>query len=207
MKKVLIVGSEGNMGSRYRIICNSLGVEVFGIDKGLNDFNDLLKEIMTVDGIIIATPTATHLDFLKTLHKTNLPILCEKPLTTDIKKLTEFFNEDFHKKSKIRMVNQYEYMISEDDIGSSYYNYFKHGSDGLGWDHINIIGLAKGDVQIGENSAVWQCQINGAELCIADMDHAYIAMIEDWMQKPDGDLAYILEAHTKVSEFLSRVRN
>ncbi len=193
MKKVFISGITGNMGSRYALICKRLGLKVYGAD--IISFSSQLQQCAEeyVDGIIIATPTYTHMDAINIFASIEgIPILCEKPIRKGKVQTSNHFN--------VRMVNQYKYMIDENKKGQTYYNYFKTGQDSLLWDCINIFGLAKGKLKIKNDSPIWDCMINGQKLNLADMDQAYIDMIEDWVKNPINNHKYIEKTHKRVFE-------
>ncbi len=193
--RVFISGVNGNMGRRYRAICYHLGYQVIGADKEVS-FIDQSYYISSksIDRIIIATPTSTHLDAINIFGSTvGRPMLCEKPISqTGI--------VDGH--NPLTMINQYKYLVDKDRIGDTYYDYWNTGGDGLYWDCINIIGMAKGKVRIGNDSPIWTCGINGQKLSIADMDKAYIAMVKDWVENPEPNHKYMEHAHTRVIELI-----
>lgn len=187
---VLLLGSEGNMGKRYQAILRKLRISFTGVDK--NDIRPKDK----FSHVIIATPTDTHYDLIKEYKQYSVPILCEKPITTNPNELEQIMIW----KAKLTMVNQYAHMQMFRASGSSCYDYFKTGDDGLGWDCINILGMAKGKVTLMNKSPIWQCQLNGQTLRINDMDEAYISMIMQWCWSDYswGDIDYIINAHQKV---------
>lgn len=194
MKNVFILGSKGNMGRRYHVILNMLGVAVTG-----TDVDGTLAGIERADGIIIATPTDLHLQHLDAMIRFHLPILCEKPFTKDITKLHSFYDRHGAKVDYIRMVNQYQYMISSNAYGDTEYNYFKTGGDGLVFDCLNIIGLAKGNCVLKNDSPIWKCKINGQTLSQGLVDKSYVDMIEDWVKHPSSNFQYAKTAHEKAS--------
>lgn len=198
MKNIFISGISGNMGRRYAIILHDLGIKVYGADERLSFTQQaMVCAEHKCDGIIIASPTNTHLDAINIFHNFwSRPILVEKPLGRCVPGIDRSFN--------IRMVNQYEYLIDKDRVGSTYYNYYKTGSDGVYWDCINIIGLANGPVKLETSSARWRCIINGQELSIADMDGAYYSMIENWLTDPKPNHEYQVKAHSKVVDLIKR---
>lgn len=210
--KILIVGNLGNMGRRYQLICESLGCEVTGWDtaigKGIEGRRYSLDQYA---GVIIATPTCTHLNVIEG-YAGKLPILCDKPICTNLKRIDELLAIPG---INLRMINQYEYFENQrvnfikevksrihtdvyDSQKKTYYNYFKHGADGILWDCINIIGLAQGPCEIAEDSLVWECVINGHRCELADIDRSYIWNITDWLGKFDNNHNYIKHAHRKV---------
>jgi hypothetical protein len=193
MKKIYISGVKGNMGRRYKLICKRLGLKLFGSD--CTSFTEQASFCLHegIDGIIVATPTYTHVDALNIFsHITpNIPVLVEKPI-----QLGEILVPPEH---NVTMVNQYKYLVGNNNsVGITYYNYFKTGGDGLLWDCINIIGMAKSEVTIKNSSLLWGCVINGKKLRLQDMDKAYVEMVKDWTEKPVGNHGYIEHAHKAV---------
>jgi len=203
MKNVFISGIDGDMGQRYATILVNMGINVVGADKESPLWSQskyIAKPSNNVDGVIIASPTQNHIDSIKLIRDDNpkIPILCEKPLDLN--------NCRFHMEN-VTMVNQYKFLIPKEALGGdgpTEFNYYKHGKDGLEWDCINIIGLANGSIQLGDNAAKWHCVINGHKINLKHMDDAYALMIIDWMDNPEGNLEYINEAHHKVHLFINQ---
>lgn len=201
MEKVFIVGINGNMGSRYSAILKyCFNIEPDGTDIDLEDDFDfyIIGDPKEADGIILASPTEFHLQDLAEYLNYGVPILCEKPLTTDLEKLEEFAFKHSDKLHLIQMVNQYNFLTEKTDEGETYYNYFKTGNDGIYWDCINLIGLAKKRPKLQNTSPLWECKINGRNLSSLDMDNAYVRMINDWLKNPTSNFEYALDAHRKV---------
>lgn len=196
MKKVFISGINGNMGARYGLICRTLGLDVYGSDQSsFTEQGDFCVR-NNIDGIIVATPTFTHVDAINIFgnEAPDIPVLIEKPIRLGpVETMPDY---------KLTMVNQYKYLVDNDRIGLTYYNYFKTGGDGLLWDCINIIGLAKTEVSIKRQSPFWRCSINGQDLNIKDMDKAYYDMLDDWTTNPVSNHEYIQKAHAKVNEMV-----
>jgi len=199
------------MGKRYVGICKLLGHTVYEADtlrpecKIPNDF----------DGIILATPTKWHLDQINYWMVYNKPMLVEKPLFTDHYEYKLFKLDTFPKKL-VRMINQYEYYIAKRHMQSEYvkiqehtrtskvthYNYFRSGNDTIIWDCINIVGLADtdSDIELSNDSLVWDVAINGYQLDLSEMDAAYIWNVLDWTQNFDSNYDYIVHAHNRCFE-------
>jgi hypothetical protein len=198
--KVLIVGSEGSMGKRYQAILKSLEVPFLTADvhHSVEQIINLVKEC---SAIIIATPTNTHLHYLRLFSSLGKPILCEKPLSKDVSELLEIQNIVREKDVNLTMVMQYKMLIDPDGTGPSYYDYFRHGNDGLAWDCIQILSLAKGKVSLKEDSPIWHCMINGKKLNLSDMDKAYIDFIRFWLKKPGDKIGDLIEHHLRVLEY------
>ena len=195
---ILLVGSEGNMGGRYKAIFEYLGLEYVCADKTI----DQKIHPIGYDRILIATPTNTHLDVLREYCLKGLPILVEKPVCKTRRELEELIAV-FQTNRKIYMVNQYAYNYEarfQQEIGVTYYDYFKHGEDGLYWDCIQAIHMANGPLEIKEGSPVWKCCVNGIDYSLGDMDKYYIRMIRDFagqMRNLWGPKD-IIESHRKV---------
>jgi hypothetical protein len=203
---VYIVGNKGNMGRRYGAILDYLGVPHTGHDRAKEGRTVFRSDYKKATHFIIATPTDRHIDDIKFLLKLQLnkPILCEKPLSLDlgsILDLERFIKEDA---ALVSMVNQYKYMADEACVGVTCYDYFKTGNDGLAWDCINIIGLAKTKpLYIKNESPIWRASINGKKLSLSMVDEAYVAMIKDFLSREYVcNWAYSVKAHEKVIEWL-----
>jgi len=213
-KKILVVGSEGNMGKRYMLILKHLGHLPYGFDLKNNHpvpVDEIEKYQDKYDGIIIATPTLHHLGNIALYSRSGLPILCEKPLANyfDPHTLQSTIAPD---SLKIRMINQYQYyenkrldhlkIIKEHEIHElpkiTTYNYFKTGQDGILYDCINILGLAKHKFDIRNDSPIWNCALNGFRCRLDGMDHAYVWNVKDWLEKFDSNKQYIMNAHDKI---------
>lgn len=192
---ILVIGGLGNMGRRYVSILRYLNHTpvITDIDTKKEDVVELAKKS---DGIIIATPTIKHMSYLKLLLPLDKNILCEKPITKNPRDFHEI-NELLKKGSVLQMVSQYEELLKCPQIKDmdhfneegkkiivkykTRYNYFKHGSDGLFWDCIQIFKYAAGDIYLGETSPIWECKINNELLSLGKMDHAYINHIKKWI--------------------------
>lgn len=189
--RVMVIGHLGNMGQRYVSILKHARIPWCGLD---------VSEHTPVDEapthVIIATPTTTHIGLIKSTAKLypNVPILCEKPISTDLEDLQEL-------PSNLYMVNNYQYMPIDHTAKSlTLYDYYKSGDDGLEWDCIQLIGLANSKIELAKNSPIWTVILNGQVLDAKWVDHSYIGMIRDFT----GDMQYcwgvdkIKEVHEKV---------
>jgi hypothetical protein len=203
---VLIVGSEGSMGKRYQAILKYLNRKFICVDKQ-NTLNEVSTAAQKSQGIIIATPTHTHGDLIRQFAMLGKPILCEKPITKDPQELKDIITDLKTWGSPFRMMMQYEMLIDRSTIGPSHYDYFKHGSDGLIWDCMQIIALARAKLELREESPVWSCKINGKTLSLAHMDAAYIGYVQKWFQSPRQDLGYIESVHQKVLDAEKKAKN
>ncbi len=125
------------------------------------------------------------------------PILCEKPICKDPDELLALMAECRRAGTRLQMVSQYDHLVGT-GTGPSYWNYFKSGNDGLAWDCIQIIGLAKERPVLDNTSPIWSCMINGLKIYIEQMDKAYILMIREWLLRPRDDIERIITSHLKV---------
>lgn len=192
--KIFIFGCKGNMAKRYAAILEHLGHSWCGED--LDYSEGLLSDC---DAVIVATPTDTHVKVLRQILDCGKPILCEKPITKDLKELRQLMADCVLAGTKLQMVSQYDHLVDWEGRGPSYYDYFKTGPDGMPWDCLQIIWLAKGEVEIGNKSPVWICKINGMPLDLNDMDGAYVDEIKAWLNRPRNDIGRILDSHEKVA--------
>jgi len=199
-RRILVIGYQGNMGRRYTSILDDLLIPWFGIEaSGIHWDNQRKEKVSGLDtnpfhSIILATPTNTHMAMIKKYRNMNIPILCEKPISFEMEDIDYIIRN----KIQVSMVNQYKFLAGKS--GVTYYNYFKTGNDGLGWDCINIIGLAYEKPFINNTSSKWKCCINGKELNISMIDDSYIEMIKHWMDDQRPDFEYMKKAHSRVLE-------
>lgn len=187
------------MGKRYQAILKHLkkDFKCFDIDSTHYEIVDWCENS---EGIILATPTETHVDYLLLLEKCKKPVLCEKPLSMYKSDLEEI-KWACQRGLNLTMQMQYKYFDNKECNGPSEYNYFRHGNDGLSWDCLQIIGLARGEVSLKEDSPKWICKLNGLDLDLSQMDDAYIWSVKNWLEKPGDDINSLLEIHQKVAKY------
>lgn len=184
MPNVTIIGANGNMGTRYRLILERFhpDARVFTFDA-----NDAVGKIVHAarhsDKVIIATPTKSHIAVLKVLCESldrPIDILCEKPVVTsesDFQKLVAL-----EKKANIYMVNNYAYCLMASKLEkATRYHYYNSGNDGLVWDCIQLIHMAKGNIDIDRTRPIWLCEINGNKIKREEIDITYCKMIRDFL--------------------------
>lgn len=201
---ILIVGSEGSMGKRYQAILSHLGKNFSCVDL-IHTRAHIDKMAYTSEGIIIASPTHTHLPYVQSFCQMKKPILCEKPLSTDPHEISEILNLSDAGDFPLTMMMQYQWLVNPALVGESYYDYFRHGADGIVWDCMQIIALAKKSVHLREKSPIWKCRINGYDLNVSHMDSAYVEYVSNWLKHPSQDLGYLAEIHSKVLEYEQRM--
>ena len=193
------------MGRRYSAVLKFLRHEIVPIDVE-ESLRQRQSAYRTSDAILLCTPTDEHVRGLfeiGDLGARHIPILCEKPISTDLVDVKRVCNWARQSGFNLQMVNQYEHIsgFSTENRGKSFYHYFNSGRDGLAYDCINILGLAKDGCELSNESHVWRCRINGSFLKLKDMDHAYVNMIESWLKRPLPNLDYILHAHQRAHDY------
>lgn len=197
--KILILGSEGSMGTRYRACLTHLGYSYDTFDVRVNgSFHPPFDKYTHV---AICTPTHTHFELLKELIPMNKEILCEKPITKNIEELILIKNLIEKHKSRVIMMLQYSMLVEESLKHGSHYNYYKTGNDGLYWDCLQILHLSNDVPKIKNTSPIWSCAINGKELRIGKMDYAYVVFLQKWIVgtiKQDFDK--IIKSHLLAKE-------
>lgn len=201
MRKILIIGSKGNMGRRYAAICKYLKIPFVGIDRG-DCFNPV-----DFTSYIIATPTDDHLHtarFILDNAPNKVRILCEKPvaIVSNVLEGLSVACDAKYSGHEFFMVNQYAYypnLSLRKEL--TYYNFFHSGKDSLKWDCIQLIYLARGEITLDNTSPIWECRINGEWLNRETLDECYIDMIEDFYANTKRMLwgwDDIFKAHRKV---------
>jgi hypothetical protein len=202
---IVILGHKGNMGARYGRILDHLGVDWIGLDQSTAPIEPetIRDAVDNSNGVIIATPTETHVPLLKLVADLETPVFCEKPITKNLKELREILVKYQDSYTPFSMVLQYKELLNDVSFGNSSYNYFKTGKDGLEWDCIQIIGLAKGHVEIKNDSPIWECTLNGQKLNLSDMDQAYIWNVQRWLNGQYQSLKEVYEIHERVEKFIN----
>lgn len=186
------------MGKRYQAIFKHLDEPIWCVDKDLT-LDEIMLRASRAERMILATPTPTHWDFLQRLLRLGKPILCEKPIVQDSEKLIEIYRLAQLHRAQLTMMFQYSELVDDRTEGESFYDYFRTGQDGPVWDCLQIIGLAKGDVEVKNESPIWTCKINGKMLSLAQMDGAYLSFVSKWLKgRVEQDFSEIIAIHEKV---------
>lgn len=191
---IVLIGANGSMGKRYQAILRYLGQEFRGFDLG--EDTDAIADAERVSaGVIIASPTETHEDYLRALSDIPAPILCEKPITKNLHGLCHILKRTM----PLRMMNQYAILDDPDSAGLTLYNFYHHGSDTIQWDCMLLIGLARGSVALYDHSPIWTCTLNGRALSLDEVGRAYVSYVDRWLQHPDQDREEIYRMHEKAA--------
>ena len=181
---ILLIGARGSMGRRYAAILRYLNVPYVGHDVE-STAERVVEDVASAEifGTIIATPTATHYGYWRLLDPLGKPILCEKPLTKSPAEMEEMLNG----RSPLRMMTQYALLDDPCSFGETLYDYYDSGKDGLAWDCMQIIGLARGPLVVRNESPVWRCILNWRVLTLEQVHQAYVDYVRLWLEKPDQD--------------------
>jgi hypothetical protein len=196
--KVCIIGNKGNMGRRYAACLDYLNIDHWGYDGAPPE--SFVSKLDDTTHVIIATPTETHVSIFKMIQvlSDKLPILCEKPITKDLKEL-ESINLD-----NLYMVNNYQYIANSIEYRNETvsYDYYHSGNDGIAWDCIQLFAFGN-DIKLSNKSPKWQCSINGTPLSKDLIDQSYIDMLKDFTgpMKHVWDKNTIIDLHLKVAKY------
>lgn len=220
---MLIIGSNGNIGRRYVNICKYLHIPHTAVDIKSNSEEDICVEIEKNEFILLCTPTDTHYEMIEKIIKikkyknTKTYLLCEKPITKNKVELEKLLFDTVNSKITLFMVNNYNFIEIEPESNgiikifkkimndfTTEYNYFHSGTDGMIWDCIQLVYLAKGKIILKQESPIWHCKINGVKISREQVDYSYIAMIIDFVTKREKmwTLSDIIKSHQKVMELI-----
>jgi len=195
------------MGRRYQAILTKLGVPYLCKDRETKetDLISLLEDDKDIDHVILTTPTDTHYNLLKLLKNwPDLRILCEKPISKNLNELIEIGEW----KLDITMMYQYKYVETEEnpDARGCHYVYYNHGSDGLVWDNIQLVGLAEDYLYLRENSPVWDMNINGKKVKRESVDNAYVKFVDAWLCEEEvQEIDALVDLHIKAARLQQKV--
>lgn len=219
---ICIVGINGRQGKRYKSICEYLNIPYIGYDcHATNDdeYKHVVKSniesetiIMNSDKIIIATNTKSHLRLLERFAPFKKPMLCETPIVKS-KEALKAFKELTKINDQIYMVNHLAYLKSCDKIKlcnyKTYYDYFKCYGEGLYWDSIQVIGLAKDGFNLDNSSPLFDCTINGVKYIKSDIDLLYKLMVQDFYgeMKNLWDIDDIVSVTNKVLNIIEGIKD
>lgn len=183
---ICLIGGKGGIGSRYSAIMKYLQIPYVIADMDTPEIN-----IVDYDKFIVATPTETHVHFLKELE--GRTILCEKPVSknpTEIPMMKHAF-----------VVNNWEYVVRLMNIDEPLmieYDYYRSGKDGLYWDCCQLLYLDP-QAKLSQQSPKWNVKINGKFVPYRTLEESYIRMIKDFSQDRFNYL-WTLEQGKEMSE-------
>lgn len=219
---VLLVGHRGNMGRRYAAILDYLEVSWIGTEHFQLHQHEVIQSRNMDDvysHIIIATPTDAHDMILRLLHGYKGRVLCEKPLckndlidngTAHKIPLTSYWPEHLY------MVNNYAHITEEfwKQRGLTSYHFYNTGNDGLLWDCLQLLVIARHGVEFGTKSPIWEVQINGTMVPHRAINMSYVSMIEEFLKYNFNREKFwhandprVLRAHAIASSFPSNLKS
>lgn len=164
---ICLIGGRGSIGSRYACIMRALSIPftVYDLDTPKIDLHSYHK-------FIIATPTDTHVKFLRELEGAR--ILVEKPVSKNPHEIPIF--------DKVYTVCNWKYVADLMKQKAPYqisYDYYRTGPDGLYWDLSQILYLDP-EATINNQSPKWNVQINGCSVAYRTLEESYVRMIQDF---------------------------
>jgi hypothetical protein len=152
---------------------------------------------------IVCTPTSDHLATLVKMQGYEGDILCEKPLVMGNEIDIGFFFATMRAlKLNVRMVCNWAFtapnFIDKPESRIIEYDNYNTGKDGMAWDCIQLIYIAKGFPILKTKSPFLDCKIDGERVDEADIAYSYVAMIEAWLKDPTN--LWSLEDAKKATE-------
>lgn len=175
------------MGKRYQAILKYLEVPFIGFDLKTSPTKPFIEWILNqplkIVDAIIASPTETHEFYLGAMLGYGVKrILCEKPISASSKILSSILRSMNNRHVKLDMMFQYAELnpASLEASDHTIYDYFRHGSDGLFWDCVQLLALAESTIELRETSPHWKCILNGRILKLSEMDDAYVSIVKKW---------------------------
>lgn len=200
-RHVVLVGANGSMGRRYRAILRWLRIPVTTYDiqdEGCSPAA-VLAASETARAVIIATPTRTHSFYGNLLWDCPAPLLIEKPMSKNLKVVEHMLNRP----SDITTMAQYA-MLDNTKLGeTTRYDHYHSGSDGLAWDCMTLLGLARGHAVLNDESPIWDCTLNGQRLTLEDVQISYVKYLEAWLGSGRSPVSrdWMMLAHERAEEW------
>ena len=194
--QILLIGGYGSIGRRYAAILKNL--------KANFDIYDITvrtePKFEKYDAFIIASPTDTHLDYLKKLQVYQRPILCEKPVSKTPGDIPEIDNAF--------VVCNYFYVAQMLNIQPPYkifYDFYNTGKDGMYWDCCQLIYMDP-KMKLRMNSHRWNLNINDNWIKFRNLEEAYFRMISDFIYGKYENLWTLKDAKKMSQAVVDRMR-
>lgn len=186
--RILLIGANGSIGSRYAAIFRYMGIKYTPIEVW-----DRLEDVVSDNRqeytyALIASPTETHIEFCNRLLTLNIPFLCEKPLTQDLEEAKDLMDRVIKEGAtgRCHVVCNYEILFrSYSPMDEISYNYYKTGPDGMLWDCCQLLYYAyKNEIEchIFTDSPVWTLEVDGEVVPYRDIEESYVDMIRCWLR-------------------------
>lgn len=183
IKTVLLVGALGSIGQRYKAILEWLGCDVTPYDIGY-DANVLAK---LYDGIIIASPTTTHFNYINLFKNNMTPILVEKPMCATVAEAAEI-SKDQSVALYVHVVDNWAYILNDlSGYGKHtlvYKNYYT-GKEKLAFNLAQPAYFTRGGMlklELNEPMFTLHDIDKPATYNTADVDYSYIKMLSVWVK-------------------------
>lgn len=178
---ILIIGSRGSIGTRYRTILEDMGESYCEYDPAINSLEDDAFDPMVFEKAIIASPTNTHFKYCNLMMDLKKPFLCEKPLSQNLEECELLAKRQRTEKYKGYVVNNWNFLIPEGEkVRSIEYDYYRTGPDGFCWDLAQPIYIGfkhNAKLHLHKKSALWNVRINNESVQYRDIEWSYLDMI------------------------------
>jgi len=176
--RVLVLGNLGSMGQRYMAVLNYLCHDISTYDPALDP--EWVPGWLDMDGVIIASPTRTHIDWLTRLHAFKGPILCEKPISLDAEAIRLLPPQagPRHMVSNWRYIPGMGQRLQSNDIR---YHYYNCGGESLEENMFQPIMLADPvRSEIDLTAPVFLLLVNDNLIRLEEIQQTYVDMVSDW---------------------------
>jgi hypothetical protein len=180
VKKVLIVGSEGSIGRRYKAVVTHCDALYIPCDKRNNTTHNIESDF---DMAIVASPTDMHAYHVTRLLKKQKPILCEKPLGADMYDVRQILGEP-GAKDLVYVVDNWSWMIGSSETNNRiiYKNFFT-GSENIAYNLAQPIYLSSTSrFKFNLNYPYFEAIVNDKVYTTHDVDRSYVKMIHHWLR-------------------------
>lgn len=187
---ILIIGSRGRIGTRYRHILKTLKVDYCEYDPALrfDESDDFDPDAF--DMTIIASPTKTHFKYCNQMMDLKKPFLCEKPLSHDLIECEKLAERQIKEGHSGFVVNNWSFVMPN-EIDSMEYNYYQTGPDGFVWDLSQLIYIADKNnamTRFNNESVIWNARVNGKSIAYREIELSYFEMIRKFLIQDEESL-------------------
>lgn len=179
MKRVLLVGSSGAIGRRYKAILNYLNVDVLECDPESGTGDNIFNK---TDGVLVASPTTTHRSILEYVLKHDVPVLCEKPLCASLEECYHAIHLP-NAKRRLYMVDNWVHMLGgfRKNYVIKYRNWYM-GKESFAFNMAQPIYLTSlGKLQVNKNYPMFEAHVDDKIYTAYEIEKSYVEMIEKWI--------------------------
>lgn len=189
--KVLVAGGLGAIGRRYAAILENIGVDVRINDtSAYNKKTNVGRDIRWSDKVLIATPTNTHMDWIKLCHAESKPFLVEKPVcrTKQLSHLRGLINNGVWG----NVVCNYKFALqatAREDYTPISYDYYNIGNENkikgaIYYSCCQLIYINP-DIKLNTKSPIWNLEIEWRGkrkwMDYRTLEMSYFEMLHDWL--------------------------